>query len=102
MGTQLYAKGAFLNRSFDELNLSSPKLVGEGHRECLQAGAGILETNTFGANRLKLEPHGLAEQVRDINLAGVRMRARRLPVRPSSSGPFPRRRTSRCRARPRS
>ena len=71
MGTQLYARGVFLNRCFDELNLSQPALVREVHQEYLWAGAEILETNTFGANRLKLEPHGLAERVRDINVAGA-------------------------------
>jgi homocysteine S-methyltransferase len=73
MGTQLYAKGVFLNRSFDALNLDNPALVREVHEEYLAAGAQILETNTFGANRIKLEPHGLAERVRDINAAGVRL-----------------------------
>jgi homocysteine S-methyltransferase len=73
MGTQLYAKGAFLNRSFDELNLSAPELVREVHEEYLRAGAEIVESNTFGANRIKLEPHGLAERVREINAAGVRI-----------------------------
>ncbi|PYV18138.1 MAG: bifunctional homocysteine S-methyltransferase/methylenetetrahydrofolate reductase [Acidobacteria bacterium] len=73
MGTQLYAKGVFLNRSFDELNLSAPELVREVHEEYLRAGAEIVESNTFGANRIKLEPHGLAERVREINAAGVRI-----------------------------
>src|SRR5438093_11698197 len=73
MGTQLYAKGVFLNRCFDELNLSRPSLVREVHQEYLWAGAEILETNTFGANRLKLDPHGLAGRVGDINLSGVRI-----------------------------
>jgi methionine synthase I (cobalamin-dependent) len=73
MGTQLYAKGVFLNRCFDELNLSHPGLVREIHQEYLWAGAEMLETNTFGANRLKLEPHGLADRVAEINAAGVRL-----------------------------
>src|SRR5437773_2245742 len=73
MGTQLYSKGVFLNRCFDELNLSRPSLVREVHQEYLWAGAEILETNTFGANRLKLDPHGLAGRVGDINLSGVRI-----------------------------
>jgi methionine synthase / methylenetetrahydrofolate reductase(NADPH) len=73
MGTQLYSKGVFLNRCFDELNLSRPPLVREVHQEYLWAGAEILETNTFGANRIKLEPHGLADRVRDINISGVQI-----------------------------
>jgi homocysteine S-methyltransferase len=73
MGTQLYAKGVFLNRCFDELNLSQPALIRQIHQEYLWAGAEILETNTFGANRLKLEPHGLAERVQEINIAGARL-----------------------------
>jgi homocysteine S-methyltransferase len=73
MGTQLYTRGVFLNRCFDELNLSQPALVREVHEEYLWAGAEILETNTFGANRVKLEPHGLSERMRDINVAGVQI-----------------------------
>ena len=73
MGTQLYSKGVFLNRCFDELNLSRAPLVREVHQEYLWAGAEILETNTFGANRIKLEPHGLADRVRDINISGVQI-----------------------------
>jgi len=73
MGTQLYAKGVFLNRCFDELNLSRPALVREVHQEYLWAGAEILESNTFGANQIKLEPHGLAERMREINIAGVQL-----------------------------
>ena len=54
MGTMLYAKGIFINKSFDELNLSNPDLVGQVHQEYVRAGADIIETNTFGANRIKL------------------------------------------------
>jgi homocysteine S-methyltransferase len=71
MGTRLYAKGIFINRCFDELNLVEPELVREVHREYVEAGADLIETNTFGANAFKLEPHGLAARVADINRAGA-------------------------------
>ncbi|HZY62072.1 MAG TPA: bifunctional homocysteine S-methyltransferase/methylenetetrahydrofolate reductase [Edaphobacter sp.] len=71
MGTMLYARGVFINRCYDELNLSQPELIREIHAEYLQAGAEIIETNTFGANRFRLEHFGLQDKVRDINVAGV-------------------------------
>src|SRR5450755_2389293 len=67
MGTVLYSKGIFINRCFDELNLSSPALVKETHQEYVKAGAEILETNTFGANRARLATFGLAEKLIAIN-----------------------------------
>jgi len=73
MGTMLYSKGVFINRCYDELNLSSPALVKEVHEEYLKAGAEILETNTFGANRMRLSAHGLGEKLKAINQAGVRL-----------------------------
>src|SRR5215467_9817371 len=73
MGTMLYAKGAFINRCFDELNLSLPALVRDVHQEYIRAGAEILETNTFGANRKRLAAFGFAEKVKLINQAGVRI-----------------------------
>ena len=73
MGTVLYARGVFINRCYDELNLSDPGLILSIHEEYLQAGAEILETNTFGANRFRLTRHGLAEKVAEINAAGVRI-----------------------------
>lgn len=73
MGTMLYAKGVFINRSFDELNLSAGSLILEVHREYVDAGAEILETNTYGANRARLTPYGLGEKVAAINQAGVRL-----------------------------
>ncbi|MEK7408599.1 MAG: bifunctional homocysteine S-methyltransferase/methylenetetrahydrofolate reductase [Acidobacteriota bacterium] len=73
MGTMLYNRGVFINRCYDELNLSSPALVKEIHGEYLKAGAEILETNTFGANPLRLAAHGLAEKAAAINQAGVRL-----------------------------
>ncbi len=71
MGTVLYSKGIFINRCFDELNLSMPDLVKETHREYVKAGADIVETNTFGANRARLSAFGLAEKLSAINRAGV-------------------------------
>jgi methionine synthase I (cobalamin-dependent)/5,10-methylenetetrahydrofolate reductase len=73
MGTMLYAKGVFLNRSFDELNLRQPDLVAEIHQAYVRAGADVLETNTFGANRVKLASFGLADQLHAINVQGVRI-----------------------------
>src|SRR5476651_1523945 len=72
MGTVLYARGIFINRCYDELNLSDPGLILSIHEEYLQAGAEILETNTFGANRFRLTRHGLAGKVAEINAAGVK------------------------------
>ena len=73
MGTVLYSKGVFINRCFDELNLSQPALVREVHEEYVKAGAEIIETNTFGANYLRLAAFGLAEKLKAINEAGVRL-----------------------------
>src|SRR5579863_5172561 len=73
MGTVLYARGIFINRCYDELNLSDPGLILAIHEEYLQAGAEILETNTFGANRFRLARHGLGGKVAEINAAGVRL-----------------------------
>ena len=73
MGTSLYARGVFINRCFDELNLSQPDLVRSVHEDYLQAGAEIVETNTFGANALRLQRYGLRDKVGDINRAGVKI-----------------------------
>lgn len=73
MGTVLYARGVFINRCFDELNLSDPGMILAIHEEYLQAGAEILETNTFGANRFRLTRHGLSAKVAEINAAGVKL-----------------------------
>ncbi len=73
MGTVLYARGIFINRCYDELNLSDPNLILSVHEDYLQAGAEIIETNTFGANRFRLTRHGLASKVAEINTAGVRI-----------------------------
>src|SRR5208282_1012647 len=73
MGTLLYAKGIFINRSYDELNLSQPDLIRAVHHDYLHAGAEIIETNTFGANSFRLARHSLADKARDINRAGVKL-----------------------------
>jgi methionine synthase / methylenetetrahydrofolate reductase(NADPH) len=73
MGTLLYAKGIFINRSYDELNLSQPDLIRGIHHEYLQAGAEIIETNTFGGNSFRLGRHSLADKVNEVNRAGVRL-----------------------------
>ena len=73
MGTMLYSKGVPINRCFEELNLSMPAMIKEVHEAYIRAGAEILETNTFGANALRLNSHGLNEKCREINLAGVRL-----------------------------
>ena len=67
MGTMLYARGVFINVCYDELNLKAPELVGDIHRAYVKAGAEILETNTFGANPVKLGHYGLAEETATIN-----------------------------------
>jgi homocysteine S-methyltransferase len=69
----LYDRGIFINRCFDELNLSQPEVVAGVHEEYLQAGAQIIESNTFGANAFRLERYGLGDRVREINLEGVRI-----------------------------
>ena len=76
MGTMLYAKGIFINKSFDELNLSNPDLVGQVHQEYVRAGADIIETNTFGANRIKLGSFGIADKLHAINEQGARIARR--------------------------
>src|ERR1700735_5583787 len=73
MGTLLYAKGIFINRSYDELNLSQPELIRDIHHEYLQAGAEIIETNTFGGNSFRLARHSMADRVHAINVAGARL-----------------------------
>jgi methionine synthase I (cobalamin-dependent)/5,10-methylenetetrahydrofolate reductase len=73
MGTMLYARGIFINRCFESLNLTQPDLVAGVHRAYRAAGADVLETNTFGASRMKLRGFGLGDQVREINFAGARL-----------------------------
>lgn len=73
MGTRLYDKGIYINRSYDELNLTSPDLVREVHEEYVRAGADILETNSFGATRHKLQAYGLEGKIHEINAAAARI-----------------------------
>lgn len=73
MGTLLYSRGIYINRNFDELNLSRPDLVRKVHADYLAAGAQILTTNTFGANAVKLSRHGIEDRTYEMNVAGVRL-----------------------------
>jgi homocysteine S-methyltransferase len=73
MGTMLYAKGVYINRSYDELNLTNPDLVREVHEEYVRAGADIIETNTYGATAPHLQQYGLEGSLRLINLAAARL-----------------------------
>ncbi|MEO5936979.1 MAG: bifunctional homocysteine S-methyltransferase/methylenetetrahydrofolate reductase [Terriglobales bacterium] len=73
MGTLLYEQGIFINRCYDELNVSQPELIRDIHTDYLAAGAELIETNTFGANSFRLARHGLAEKVREINLQGAKL-----------------------------
>src|SRR5882724_4693289 len=73
MGTMLYAKGVYINRCYDELNLSNPDLVREVHSEYIRAGADIIETNTFGATAHKLQQYGLEGSLREINALAAKI-----------------------------
>ncbi len=73
VGTRLYDKGIYINRSYDELNLIAPDLVREVHEEYVKAGAEIIETNSFGATRHKLRSYGLDGRLREINVAAARI-----------------------------
>src|SRR4029077_17670371 len=73
MGTLLYAKGIFINRSYDELNLSQPELIRSVHHDYLQAGDELIETTFFGGNSFPRARNSLADKARDINLAGARL-----------------------------
>lgn len=76
MGTLLNQRGVSFERCFDELNLTDPALVASIHREYIDAGSQIIQTNTFGANRYKLAHHGLEDQVAEINAAAVELARR--------------------------
>jgi homocysteine S-methyltransferase len=73
MGTMLYAKGVYINRCYDELNLSAPDLVREIHTEYIRAGADIIETNTFGATAPKLQQYGLEANLHEINAIAAKV-----------------------------
>jgi len=73
MGTMLYAKGVYINRCYDELNLSNPDLVREIHGEYIRAGADIIETNTFGATAHKLQQYGLEANLHEINAIAAKL-----------------------------
>jgi homocysteine S-methyltransferase len=73
MGTMLYSKGVFINQCYDELNVRAPDMVRDVHRQYVAAGAEVIETNSFGANRIKLTQHGLQDQVRELNCAAARV-----------------------------
>jgi methionine synthase / methylenetetrahydrofolate reductase (NADH) len=71
MGTMLYSKGVFINQCYDELNTRAPDLVRDVHAQYVNAGADVIETNSFGANRVKLTQHGLQDQVHELNRAAA-------------------------------
>ena len=73
VGTRLYDKGVYINRSYDELNITAPDLVREVHAEYVAAGADIIETNTFGATRHNLQSYGLESKLREINISAARI-----------------------------
>jgi methionine synthase / methylenetetrahydrofolate reductase(NADPH) len=73
VGTMIYSRGVYINRCYDELNLTQADLILGIHREYVKAGADILETNTYGANRVKLKAYGLEDRLKEINLSGVRL-----------------------------
>jgi homocysteine S-methyltransferase len=73
MGTIIYSKGVFINTCYEHLCVTNPGLISGIHEEYVAAGADVIETNSFGANRLKLQGHGLADQLEEINRAAVRL-----------------------------
>lgn len=73
MGTEIYKRGIFINKCYDELNLSKPELIIQIHSDYKKAGADVLETNTFGANKFKLQSFQLQDKVYDINFQGAKL-----------------------------
>jgi methionine synthase / methylenetetrahydrofolate reductase(NADPH) len=76
MGTMLYSRGIYINRCYDELNVKDPELVLDVHKAYIKAGAEIIETNTYGANRIKLQHFGIDDQLREVNLRAVEIARR--------------------------
>jgi methionine synthase I (cobalamin-dependent)/5,10-methylenetetrahydrofolate reductase len=76
MGTMLYSKGVFINKCYDELNLRNPEIVLEVHKQYVRSGAEVLETNTYGANRVKLHAFGIDDELREINQSAVEIARR--------------------------
>jgi len=72
-GTMLYNRGVFINQCFDQVNLTNPKLIKEIHTDYANAGAEVLQTNTFGANQFKLTQHGLSDSLEEINYQGAKL-----------------------------
>ena len=73
MGTEIYKRGVFINRSYDEVNLTAPEIVQQIHEAYVEAGADIITTNTFGANQIRLLPFGLEDRHDEINASAVRL-----------------------------
>ncbi|WP_372808117.1 bifunctional homocysteine S-methyltransferase/methylenetetrahydrofolate reductase [Pontiella sp.] len=73
MGTMIYSKGVFINACYEQLCVTNPALIAQIHEEYVEAGADVIETNSYGANRIKLQSHGLADQLEAINRAAVRL-----------------------------
>jgi len=73
MGTEIYSHGYYINACYDDLNLSNPQLIKDIHQSYIDAGADVIETNTFGANRIKLQKHGLEHKFLEINTTGARI-----------------------------
>ena len=86
MGTMLYGRGVFINRCFESLTLSDPDLVRDVHRQYLRAGADVIETNTFGANRMKLRAFGLGNRVAELNTAAARLAREVRDAAPANGG----------------
>ena len=79
MGTMIYSKGVYINRSYDELSLSGAEIVLAIHREYVKAGAEIIETNTYGASRLKLAAQGLDDKLAEINATAAKIARKACP-----------------------